>query len=255
MHQLVDSATVTFTTAGDTDDSTLEISGNKFRVKDGGIVAANLATGAVTGAAGGGKLAASVITAQTELTDPLASDDKFLVHDDSASALRRVAWSSLQPDGSVLQTVAVQDSTYQSLTWTSNWGAEGANVALASTAGAQIVSGTITPSSATSKILVTVNIPAITGNLTYSILLVLFRGTQAIGATLGSVTVAINGNAAHNNNIVALDSPNSSSAVTYSVRVARVNSNAGTIYINGLPTGAAGGGAYKAVLLMQEIKA
>jgi hypothetical protein len=42
MHQLVDSATVTFSTAADTDDSTLEVSGNKFRAKDGGITAAKL---------------------------------------------------------------------------------------------------------------------------------------------------------------------------------------------------------------------
>jgi membrane-bound inhibitor of C-type lysozyme len=47
MHQLVDSATVTYTSAGDTDDSTLEVSGNKLRVKDGGITAAKLATAAI----------------------------------------------------------------------------------------------------------------------------------------------------------------------------------------------------------------
>jgi hypothetical protein len=44
MHQLVDSATVTYTSAGDTDDSTLEVSGNKLRVKDGGITTAKLAS-------------------------------------------------------------------------------------------------------------------------------------------------------------------------------------------------------------------
>jgi hypothetical protein len=43
MHQLVDNATVTFTTADDTDNSTLEVSGNKFRVKDSGVTAAKLA--------------------------------------------------------------------------------------------------------------------------------------------------------------------------------------------------------------------
>jgi hypothetical protein len=43
MHQLVDNATVTFTTADDTDNSTLEVSGNKFRVKDAGVTAAKLA--------------------------------------------------------------------------------------------------------------------------------------------------------------------------------------------------------------------
>lgn len=47
MHQLVDSATVTFTTASDTDDSTLEVSGNKFRAKDGGITVAKLAAATV----------------------------------------------------------------------------------------------------------------------------------------------------------------------------------------------------------------
>jgi hypothetical protein len=43
MHQLVDNATVTFTTADDTDNSTLEVSGNKFRVKDAGVTAAKMA--------------------------------------------------------------------------------------------------------------------------------------------------------------------------------------------------------------------
>lgn len=46
LNDLVDEATVAYTTAGDTDDSTLEVSGNKFRVKDGGITATKLATGA-----------------------------------------------------------------------------------------------------------------------------------------------------------------------------------------------------------------
>jgi hypothetical protein len=45
MHQLVDAATVTFTTADDTDNSTLEVSGNKFRIKDAGVTNAKLATG------------------------------------------------------------------------------------------------------------------------------------------------------------------------------------------------------------------
>jgi hypothetical protein len=69
-----------------------------------------IASGAVTGAAGGGKLSASVITGQTQLTDPLASNDEFLVHDASASALRRAAWSALQPPGSIIQTIALSEN-------------------------------------------------------------------------------------------------------------------------------------------------
>jgi hypothetical protein len=66
-------------------------------IDDGEVTASKLATGAVTGAAGGGKLAASVITSQTTIADPLADTDEFLVHDASASALRKVPYSSIAP--------------------------------------------------------------------------------------------------------------------------------------------------------------
>ena len=52
----VNSATIAFVTADDTDNSTLEASGGKLRAKDGGITAAKLASAAVTQA----KLAANV---------------------------------------------------------------------------------------------------------------------------------------------------------------------------------------------------
>jgi hypothetical protein len=45
LNALAGSATVTFTTAADTDDASLEVSGNKFRVKDSGITAAKQAAG------------------------------------------------------------------------------------------------------------------------------------------------------------------------------------------------------------------
>jgi hypothetical protein len=56
-------AAITFATADDTDNSTLEVSGGKFRVKDGGIVAAKIASAAVTPA----KLS-QPLTAETALT-------------------------------------------------------------------------------------------------------------------------------------------------------------------------------------------
>ena len=43
MHQLVDAATVTFSTTDDTDNASIEVSGNKFRVKDAGVTDAKLA--------------------------------------------------------------------------------------------------------------------------------------------------------------------------------------------------------------------
>jgi hypothetical protein len=42
LNDVVDLATVTFSAADDTDNSTLEVSGGKFRVKDGGITSAKL---------------------------------------------------------------------------------------------------------------------------------------------------------------------------------------------------------------------
>jgi hypothetical protein len=47
LNALSGSATITFSTAADTDDASLEVSGNKFRVKDGGITAAKVAAGYV----------------------------------------------------------------------------------------------------------------------------------------------------------------------------------------------------------------
>jgi hypothetical protein len=47
--------------------------------------------------AGAVTLAAASITGKTQLADPLASGDEFLVHDASSSALRRVAYSSISP--------------------------------------------------------------------------------------------------------------------------------------------------------------
>jgi hypothetical protein len=44
LNNLVDAATVTYTSAGDTDNSTLEVNSNKLRVKDLGITVAKLAT-------------------------------------------------------------------------------------------------------------------------------------------------------------------------------------------------------------------
>jgi hypothetical protein len=67
------------------------------KIADANVTADKLSAGAVTGAAGGGKLAASAITGQTVIADALADTDEFLVHDASASALRKVAYSNIAP--------------------------------------------------------------------------------------------------------------------------------------------------------------
>jgi hypothetical protein len=48
LHELVDNATVTYTSSGDTDNASLEVSGNKFQVKDAGVTTAKINDAAVT---------------------------------------------------------------------------------------------------------------------------------------------------------------------------------------------------------------
>lgn len=95
LNNLVDSATISGIVNADI-DAAAAIAASKLALS-GAITDTQLATGAVTGAAGGGKLAASAITGQTTIADALADTDEFLVHDASASALRKVAYSNIAP--------------------------------------------------------------------------------------------------------------------------------------------------------------
>lgn len=251
LNNLVNTATPTYTSAGDTDDSTLEISGNKFRVKDGGIVAAKLATGAVTGAAGGGKLAASAITDQTAL-DALANADSLLIHDDSTSALRKVTWSQIvaaaQPVGSVLKTVQSENSTFTTLTV----GIPDDNTIPQNTEGTEVLTATITPSSASNKILITACIQGNTGlDIAGYVAVAVFAdaNADALAVSYAQSFRTMNPSAP----IVYLHSPNTTSAITYKVRVGTVPS--GNFYLNGDYLGNAKfGGTMRSTLTLQEIK-
>jgi hypothetical protein len=63
-------------------------------IDDGDITASKLATGAVTGAAGGGKLAESAISGQTAITT-LEGTDAFLVWDDTDDTLKKITQTNL----------------------------------------------------------------------------------------------------------------------------------------------------------------
>jgi hypothetical protein len=226
------------------------------KIVDASVNDAKLANGAVTGAANGGKLAASAITGQTEMTDELASGDEFLVHDTSASALRKVDWSKLQPLGTVLQTQSEVKSGWQTLTHTTDWGNPNTARALpVSTAGVEVIAKSIHLSSASNKVLVSVNIPALTSAEGY-MQMILFRGTTAIQGDTGYLTTDRIDRSAWSapTTLVVMDAPNTTGNVTYSVRVAKTFSP-GTFYLNGISTSQLGGGVYKAVITLQEIKA
>jgi hypothetical protein len=63
-------------------------------IDDSEVTASKLATGAVTGAAGGGKLAESAISGQTAITT-LEGTDAFLVWDDTDDTLKKITQTNL----------------------------------------------------------------------------------------------------------------------------------------------------------------
>ena len=140
LNQAVSDATITGIVNADI-DAAAAISLSKLNLGTG-ISSSQIADGAVTGGLGGGKLAASAITAQTQKTS-IAAADQFLIHSASDAALRRVEFSVLRPAGSVLQ---VQ----------SNVTTSASNITSATIADSGIAALSMTRTTTTSKILLEV---------------------------------------------------------------------------------------------------
>lgn len=242
LNDLVDLATVTGIVNADI-DAAAAISLSKLNLGSG-ITSSQIADGAVTGAAGGGKIAASAINSQTVIADALAATDEFLVWDASASALRKVSWSSMQPVGSVLNTVQSVVSTTETIT--GNIPSD--NTIPQQTEGTEIMTATITPQSASNKILVraVVYISSNAGSWNTAAVFA-GSGNDAIASWLGLY-------GGYDNQVVIeyLHSPATSSAITYKLRV---GSDSGTSYINAYGGGSARyGGVARTTLTLQEIK-
>ena len=216
------------------------------KILDGNVTDAKLATGAVTGAAGGGKLAAIAITGQTELTDPLATGDEFLVHDTSASALRRVAWSALLPAGAVLQTLFETTDATTTITDTfANATKPQYNV------NNIIITKAITPAATANKILIQA---VVSGNSVASPndpIVALFNTTSgdAIAAVAGTTNNGYGGQIV----LTFLHSPNTTSSITYRLGV---GPRTGSFQLNKRFNAADFdmGGLHVSSLLLQEIK-
>ena len=151
------------------------------------ITAAMISDDAVTGA----KLNTDVISAQTALGAEPADTDEFLVSD--AGVLKRVDYSYIKGGGKVLQVV------------------QGTDTAQRSTTSSSYVSGTInasiTPSASSSKVLV-----HITGVMRYGTFNI-YRDSSDLGGGQGFGQSGYNGDTI--GGIHYLDSPNTTSSVTY----------------------------------------
>lgn len=113
--------------------------------------------------------------------------------------------------------------------------------------GAQLISQSFTPQSATNKVLVKFHAPVVSCNSKHALFTV-FRGSTCLGiATCSTYSVT-----AANASLCILDSPASTSAQTYSVRCGPGSS--GTIGINGTTGSRLYGGVAAVTLTLQEIK-
>lgn len=203
------------------------------KIEDGTVVAAELASNAVTTA----KINADAVTAAkiadnaiseehldvTAITGhtaetTVADGDLVVVHDASASALRKMTVANLVANaggGKLLQVVSV--------TWKDAFSSTANSGTFAAITGA---SAAITPSAASSKILVTAMLN--TSGSVYGQYIRLLKGGSTIAGALGTVSgsrTAITayagtpGDAAEMDtcHINYLDSPSSTSAVTYTL--------------------------------------
>ena len=159
----------------------------------------------------------------------------YLKDTDSTEVYDGSAWAAVA-GGKILQVV----STTKTDTFS-------ASVAAGSSVAVTGLSATITPSSTSSKILVIANLHGMDGrdSVTWVGMRVLRNGT-AIGEGTsagsrshvmgGSYVQSANGLNLANASGTHLDSPNSTSALTYAVHAQRISTNTGTVYVNRTPT-------------------
>lgn len=244
MHQLVDSATVTGIVNADI-ASNAAIAASKLAL-NGAITDTQLAAGAVTGAPGGGKLAASAITSQTQKTSIVAAD-QFLIHSDSDAALRRIAWSVLQPAGTVLKTE--YDDLVGVQTYTAGHTLAAATTSPTVANGVEIlaINGFAT-SSASNYLIINVGARVATSTSGSSVLIMLFAGSTLIATMttyMGADTEKLT--------LLYKHSPGSTASVNYTVRAA---CESGSLFVNRSRTVTDyNTGKQVSSMLIQEIKA
>ena len=178
--------------------------------------------------------------------------DYFLVYEDSSASLKRISGTVLAkvgaPSGAVLQTVYTEVSTAGNGTTA----IPNDDTIPQNTEGTQVITASITPSSSSNKILVTF-IGSVSHDATSNTFLTaaLFRDSVA-----NAIAAEMNHNGLNTLPsqvaIVKQDSPATTSATTYSVRI---GGTVGTTYSwNGFSSARKMGGVMPIVLILQEIK-
>jgi hypothetical protein len=174
-------------------------------IADGIITSAKIVDATITNS----DVASSIITGQTAETS-IAGGDSVLIYDDSASALRKMTRTNFVSGigataGQVIQVLSATDSTSRSTT--------SASYVTAS----NTLSVAITPSSASNKILILVS-TAVTCAGDNQGFFTIFRDATNLTGANGFAYARDGGvSATYNIGINYLDSPSTTSAITYQV--------------------------------------
>jgi hypothetical protein len=112
--------------------------------------------------------------------------------------------------------------------------------------GTQILTAAITPNDAANKVLVRVAVPLISASATNTPIAAVFRGSTCIGVLSQSMSATW----VTSVSMEILDSPATTSATTYTVRVGLFNAS-GTLQINGISSRLFGGAAAATITLIE----
>jgi len=160
----------------------------------------------------------TVITGQTALAVAPADTDEFLISD--AGVLKRLDASLIGGGGKLLQVVTAEDGTTRTTSSTSF--ATGSNT----------LSVDITPSATSSKIFVICHTPVQNTGTGENAYYTIFRDSTNLGDSSSGLAVQMP-NVYTNITMTFLDSPNSTSELTYQVYMRGTNGNTAKVSANG----------------------
>ena len=214
------------------DSGDFDVSSGAVSLKDGGVK--------------GAKLNDDTISAQTELASEPADTDEFLVSD--AGVLKRIDYSLIKGGGGkVLQNFATQIAKVTGTT-----GIPQDNTTPTDSEGTQFYSQAITPSASSSKVLLFFALQS-SISVGSGVVISVFRGSTCVG--VNALLTPFGGHTGMINTGVFIDSPNTTSETTYTMRVGQRTST-GTWFLGSHGHGDEYNGMLaKNTVILQEIGA
>lgn len=189
------------------------------------------------------KFNADVISGQTELAAEPADTDEFLISD--GGVIKRIDFSHIKGGGKVLQSFATQISRATGTT-----GIPDDDTTPTTSEGTQFYSQAITPTASSSKVLLFYALQ-VAINVGSAVVISAFRGSTCIGVSIFGTP---SGGNFMINSFVTIDSPNTTSETTYTLRIGE-KTDTGTWIVGGKSNAEYNGMLEKNTVVLQEIGA